>query len=162
MSLQSSAKAIMDVTDPMRSYWSVILSTGSEINERSVLWDFRKGGLRPIDWSLDLVSTSDILKIKEVTLNCPDGQKATLQIEESGTCFQLKIASMSILTGGSQVQAHIIGKVTDKVSGSCLCNIWDRELGLISFTSSVYDFGSWRDGVLPLKALNLDVLGLRL
>ncbi len=162
MSLQSSIQSVLNVTDPMRSFWSAKLNNDKEINEKSLIFDFRKGGLRPLDWSLDLVSTSDIMKIKELTLHCPDGRSATLHITEPGTVFQLKIASMSVLTGGSQIQAHLIGKITDKVTGACRCMIWDREMGLIQHKTSIYDFASWRPGVLPLKALSLDVLGLRM
>ena len=162
MGIQSSVAAIVNVTDPMRSYWSAVLLTGKEVNERGVVFDFRAGGLRPLDWSLDIVSTGDILKIKEISLHCPDGQAATLTIEEPGTVFQLKIASMGVLAGVRQIQGHLIGKVVDKESGACICKIWDREQGLIDFTTSVYAFASWRPGVLPLGALSLNVLGLRL
>jgi hypothetical protein len=162
MGIRSSMRSIVDVTDPMRSYWSLVLASGKSVSEQSLIFDLRAGGLRPLDWSLDMVSTGDIYKIRTLTLHCPNRQSATLTIEEPGTVFQLKIASMSVLSAGSRVQSHLIGKVVDKEQGLCRCHIWDRELGLIDFTSSVYRFGSWRPGVLPLGALSLDVLGLRL
>jgi len=132
------------------------------ITERDVVFGIAYGGLRPIDWSLDVVSTGDIYKIKEVSLHCPNGQIASLAIEEPGTVFQLKIASLGTMTGMRTVQSHLIGKVMDKLSGACDCYIWDRQLGLILFHSSVYAFGAWRAGVLPLGRLSADVLGLRL
>jgi hypothetical protein len=162
MGIQSSFQSILNVTDPLRSYWSIKLLSGKEVSERSVLLDLRAGGLRPIDWSLDIVSTGDIYKIKEVSLRCPDGQVARFDVDEPGTIFQLKIASQSVLAGGKIQECQMIGKVADKESGACMCKIWDRQQGLIHFTSSVYQFGTWRDGVLPLGRLSLDVLGLRL
>jgi hypothetical protein len=162
MGVRSSVLALLTVTDPTHSYWTCTLSSGRVITERDVIFGMLHGGLRPIDWSLDVVSTGDIYKIREVSLHCPDGRIATHTIEEPGTCFQLKIASLGTMSGRRTVQSHLIGKVTDKESGLCDCYIWDRQLGLIVFHSSVYACGSWRAGVLPLGCLSADVLGLRL
>jgi hypothetical protein len=162
MGIQSSMQSLLTVTDKERSFWSLMLASGKELQEHSLVFDFRRGGLRVLDWSLDLVSTGDILKIKELRLHCPDRQVLSLIIEEPGTAFQLKIASMTVLAAGMYMQAHVIGKVLDKESGACVCKVWDREMGAFTFTSSVYAFASWRPGIVPLGALSLDVLGLRL
>ena len=162
MSIQSSLHAIVKNTDPTRSYWSADLTNGKTLSELALIFDLRAGGLRAMDWSLDLVSTGDSDKIRDVSLHCPDGQVASLAIEEPGTAFQLKIASLSILQGSKQVEAHVIGKVTNKVNGGCFCFVYDRQEGLICHATSVYNFTTWRPGVLPLGALNLHVLGVRL
>lgn len=161
MGIGSSLQSIIRVTDPARSYWSVRLSTGKMLSEQGVLVDRAAGGLRPIDWSLDLVSTGDIFKIVEVMLTCPNGQRAWLTIEEPGTVFQLKIATITVFGADHQVKCQLIGKVVNKESGLCFCWIWDQRLGLIERANNIYRFESWRDGILPLGALSLDVLGLR-
>lgn len=162
MGIQSSLLTVVKSLRPLGSWWTCELSTGRILSERSTLWDFRAGGLRALDWSLDLVSTGDILKVKEVTLHCPDGQVVTFTIKEPGTVFQLKIATMHILVAGKQEECHLIGKVVDKASGACVCAVWDRQEGLVEYASNVYAFGTWRPGILPLGKLDQDVLGLRL
>lgn len=61
------------------------------------------------------------------------------------------------------VEAQIIGRVTDKVNGLCEGYIWDRVNGLMGYEDvSINDFPSWREGLMPPGALNLDALGVRL
>lgn len=163
MGLYSSVQTIAQSLNPLRSYWTCRLTTGKELDERGMIFDLRAGGLRPLDWSLDLVSTGDIRRIRELTLHCPDGKYDSLGIDEPGTCFQLKVASMHMLgAGGRQVECQLIGKVLNKENGSCTCRIWDRVYGLLHYDTTIYDFGSWRVGITPLGKLSLDVLGLRL
>ncbi len=162
MGIQSSILTVVKALHPLSSWWTCELSTGRILSERTAIWDMRAGGLRALDWSLDLVSAGDILKIKTVSLHCPDERVVTFLIEEPGTVFQLKIATMHMLVAGKQEECQLIGKVIDKVSGACTCAVWDRQDGLIEYASNVYAFGTWRPGILPLGKLSLDVLGLRL
>lgn len=168
-----------------RSYWAVKLKNGQWLSEARLTYD--KGSFRHFDWSNDLVATGDVLKIKELWLLCPPnkfsplGNTARLVIEEPGTAFQFKVghADSNIAATWKTVQGHIIGKVTNKIAGSCDCFIYDPiQQGLITpdtkmfdqsgqlvfaGKTSVYDFHSWRPGsIAPLGALELKTLGVRL
>ncbi len=160
MSVQSSIQAIQQVINPDKSYWKVVLTSGKELSENKLVLDFRRGGYRPIDWALDLNTTGDLLKIKELYLICPNGQQQMLQITEPGTAFQFKRKSVDIF--GPVLEAQGIGRVTDKETGACECWIWDIQLGLIPYKSTVTNFGIWREGLMPIKDLSQDVMGLRL
>lgn len=158
--------------------------------------DLVKGGNRFFDWTLDLVANGDVLKITELWLLCPPsqtsplGNTARLNIEEPGTAFQLKIATVdsSVVESSRTMQAHIIGKVTNKETGDCDCYIWDavqdglctpetmiydvatvdhikRDVNgnpLFAGKANIYNFHSWRDSIAPLGRLGLDALGIRL
>lgn len=178
-----------------RSYWAVKLSTGDWLCEARVTTDPLHGRERHFDWTLDLVATGDVLKIKELWLLCPPsktsplGNTARLDISEPGTAFQFKIATAdsSIASPATRtLQAHIIGKVTDKLTGACECYIYDPvEDGMITPETQIYDpiqgrrkdenghpvyagrtnvysFHSWRPGLAPPGLLHLDRLGVRL
>src|SRR5438045_1897656 len=85
--------------------WAVKLSTGKFLSERDMVWDSlqREHGAdgifptrpnkRPFDWTLDLVQTGDVRKIRELWLVCPPnphspfGNTARLPIVEPGTAF---------------------------------------------------------------------------
>src|SRR5690349_19255980 len=97
MGIATSLYAIGDAIDPRLSYWSCLLTTGKRWNERQLVPTLIKGqrGLRRLDWALDLVSTGDIKRIKEITLHCPDGRTAVLEIPESGTAFQFKTKALN-------------------------------------------------------------------
>src|SRR5579859_3897166 len=128
MGIASSLNAIGDAIDPRLSYWSVLLNTGRRWSERQLLPTFRQGqrGLRRLDWGDDLVSTGDIFRIKELTLHCPDGRQATLEITERGTAFQFKTRSLHMIgAGGTPLEYQVIGRVIDKASGRCEAFIWD-------------------------------------
>ncbi len=130
---------------------------------------------RPFDWTLDLVATGDIKKIAELWLLCPPtkesplGECAKLPIVEPGTAFQLKVGFLNT-TGGTGVDtredraAQVIGRVDDKETGECTCFIYDSEMRKLStpWHSTIYAFGTWRDGIAPLGRLSPDVLGLSL
>lgn len=177
-----------------RSYWAVKLNNNTWQCETKIVYD--KGVFRYFDWSNDLVATSDVLKIKELWLLCPPnrhspmGNTARLFIEEPGTAFQFKIgmADSNITRTYKSMQAHIIGKVTNKETGACECFIWDpiqgglltpqtlifdsvkKELvkypdGSLAYAgkTSVYSFHSWKPGsIAPLGPLHLPTLGVRL
>jgi len=171
----SSLNAIQSVINPNKSLWSVVLTTGKIITEDQLVLDFCRGGYRQIDWALDLNSTGDLLKIKELWLVTPGGHRTVyqngverpivLQITEPGTAFQFKYGCRDFLGGvGQSVEAQCIGKITDKDTGNCECWIWDRVQGLIEYKSNINNFGMWRknSGLMPLTKLSHDVTGLRL
>lgn len=171
----SSLNAIQTVLNPNKSKWEVVLTTGKTITEDQLVLDIRRGGYRQIDWALDLNTTGDLLKIKELWLITPGGHRTVhrgaseipivLQITEPGTAFQFKHTNHDFLGGsGRIIEAQCIGKITDKDTGDCQCWIWDRVLGLIEYKSNVNNFGMWRknSGLMPLTKLSHDVTGLRL
>lgn len=162
------------------AFWAVKMQDGRFLSERDTVRDgnllegdlpLHRASKRPLDWTLDLVSTGDVLKIKELWLLCPPslgnplGQTARLPIVEPGTAFQFKVGYVDGNPGGTlRSRAHqLIGRVIDKESGTCECFLWDvglQKLGM--WNTSVYDFQSWRPEVAHVGALALDVLGLRL
>lgn len=161
------------VVDPRLSYWEVVLTTGKVLSENNLVFDFRRAGYRQIDWALDLNTSGDILKIRELWLVTPGGHRTTLRggaerpimfsIKDAGTAFQFKHAMFDSLGGsGRHVEAQCIGRVTNKETGDCECWIWDRVLGLIEYKSNINNFGSWRSGLMPLTKLSTNVIGLRL
>lgn len=147
------------------SHWKVVLTTGKELTEHQLVLDIKNARMRRIDWALDLNSTGDMKKIKELWLICPDGQKRVLKSEESGTLFQFKYGLRDFLGAyGQSMEAQIIGKITNKEEGTCFCYIWDKDQGLIEYTSSIYSFGMWKvnSGLIPLTKLGQDVIGTTL
>ena len=169
MSIATSFHALQTARNPSISHWKVVLTSGKELTENKLVWDLRRGGSRQIDWTLDLNSTGDIKRIKELWLVCPDGQQVMLSITEPGTAFQFKHANRDFLGATGQViEAQCIGKVTDKATGGCECWIWDRELGLVHYFSNIgigdKTFGSWRpnSGMIPPQRLSQEVMGLQL
>lgn len=170
MGVATSLYAIGDVLDPRVAYWSLVLITGKEWSERSLVLTNHKGqkGMRKLDWGDDIVSTGDIHKIKELSLNCPDGRKATLEISQDMPAFQFKTKSLEMMgAGGNDLEFQVIGRVIDKASGRCECFAWDYrpkpgELNLVAYKTSIYQFGAWRDTVTPIGALGLEVQGFKL
>lgn len=170
MGIATSLLALSEALDPRLAFWSVLLSTGKEWSEHSLVASNIKGqrGMRKLDWALDLVSTGDIHRIRELCLHCPDGRKAVLEITPDMPPFQFKTKSMNMLgAGDTNMEFQVIGRVIDKASGRCECFVWDYrpEPGqnqLIAYKTSVYHFGSWRASLTPLGALGLDVQGFQL
>ena len=170
MGIATSLYAIGDAIDPRTAYWSVLLTNGREYDEHHLVYSNVKGqkGVRKLDWALDIVSTGDIHKIKELTLHCPDGRKAVLEISEDMPAFQFKTKSLDMLgAGGNGLEFQVIGRVIDKASGRCECFVWDYrpkpgEQNLVAYKSSVYNFGAWRDTITPIGALGLEVQGFRI
>lgn len=154
-----------------RSYWAVKLSTGKWCCELDTRFEPRLGQSRPFDWTLDLVDTEDIHKVKELWLFCPPGpgnpmgSTARLPITEPGTAFQFKVASLHALGANNRgVESQIIGRVEDKETQRCTCFIWDAPLRAMStpYETTLQHFGSWREGIAPIGALSHTVLGLEL
>src|SRR6266851_2902489 len=161
MSLATSFNAIGDAIDPRLAYWSVLLRSGKEWSERSLIPIFTRGqrGVRKLDWALDLVSSGDIHKLKEVRLHCPDGRTATLEITPDMPAFQFKTKALDMIGAyGTNLEYHVIGRVIDKVTGRCECFIWDYrpepgQPNLIAYKSRITAFGGWRNTVTPIGAL---------
>lgn len=150
------------------AHWRVVLTTGKKLTKHQVVWDQMLGRERELDWTLDLLSTGDILKIKELHLVYPGLLRfARLKITEPGTAFQFcrQIHGMDPCSGEviDRVEAQIIGRVFDKVNGLCQGYIWDRVQGLLQYTDvDINDFPSWRPGLMAPGKLSLEVLGVRL
>ncbi len=153
------------------SYWRVVFDTGRTLSERDQVAD--PGiGRRPADWTLDLVTTGDILRVRELHLIYPGlfTRPAVLRIGEPGTAFEFKTGGLIVEGDGTQsrqIFAQVIGRVDDKASGDCTCWIWDYKLGLLQYHSNIglgdRWFGTWDPGrIAPTKTFNLEVLGLRL
>ena len=171
MSVATSLYAIGDAIDPRIAYWSVLLTTGKRRYERELIPTLRAGqrGVRKLDWTLDLVSTGDVRRIKDLILHCPDGRNAVLEISEEGTAFQFKTAALDgLLTNGQRtMEFQAIGRITNKITGECECFIWDYrptigQPNLFKYTTTIFHFGSWRESLTPLGALGHEVQGFRL
>lgn len=170
MGIATSLYAVGNVIDPRLAYWSLVLTSGKEWSEHSLVGSLRKGqaGLRQLDWGDDIVSTGDVHRVKEITLHCPDGRTATLEIADGMEPFQFKTKSLDMIGyNGIGLEYMVIGRVVDKVSGRCECFVWDYrpkpgEPHLVAYKSSIYRFGGWRDTVTPIGALGLEVQGFRL
>ena len=178
-----------------RSYWAVRLITGEWLCEARIKTDASSGILQYFDWSNDLVATGDVRKIAQLWLLCPPsrtsplGNTAKLTITEPDTAFQFKVGTVDSIVAAStkSMQAHIIGRVTNKETGDCEVFIWDTyQQGLITPTTHIYDpltngykkdahgspiyagrtnvyhFHSWREGISPLGRLELRTLGVRI
>lgn len=148
------------------AYWRVILSTGKTINGYEKRPGLKLNEERPIDWCLDLVSTGDYLNIRELQLVYPGLMRhVSLKITEPGTAFAFlrQVHGVDLTTGRpiDRVESIVVGKVYDKVNGLAQGYIWDRVQGLMGYEDvSVYDFGSWRPGLIPSGRLSLERLGL--
>ena len=170
MGIATSLYAIGDAIDPRLAYWSVLLSTGRQWSEHTLLPTWQAGwrGVRKLDWALDIVATGDIHNIRELALHCPDGRKVILEITEDMPAFQFKTKSMDVFgDAGTNLEFQVIGRVIDKATGRCECFAWDYrpkpgEQHLVAYKSSIYRFGAWRDTVTPIGALGLEVQGFRL
>lgn len=129
-----------------RSFWAVKLKDPDAwMCEARVVTDIARGEERLFDWSLDLVATGDVLRVKELWLFCPPsitsplGNTARLTITDPGTAFQFKVGTAHA-NGIRQVEAHIIGRVLEKEEGSCECFIWDTaQNGLITPNTPIWD-----------------------
>jgi hypothetical protein len=160
-----------------RAYWAARLRSGigkddywlSEIDNRQFFLG-KHAAPRTYDWTLDLVATGDLLRIKELWMICPPGEvspkgnTATLYFDskggEAGMAFHFNVA---IMTQGGRVDHKVIGKVTDRATGDCECFVWDDEIKGMSavYKTNVNNFASWRPGVAPIGRLSHEVVGLR-
>lgn len=138
-------------------------------------------GRRRLDWTLDIVSTGDWRKIKELWLFCPPtplnpaGNTARLPIVMPGTAFQFKVATFDsvIVEGRRSVQAQIIGRVNDVETGDCECMVFDYVLQalVVEWSGNIGlnghpGLGTWRPNIpgkptiTPIGRLNLPVCGI--
>ena|SRR2546421_5542732 len=185
MSFHTSLTTIGEVLRPQRPWWKVVLTTGKEVSEHDVVF---RDGIRPVDWTLDLISTGDIYKVTEIWLMFPqelsyhtrvergnpiqqriNGKvgSAVIPIKERGCVFQMKVKTLDRFMGkgADTFECQIVGAVGDKETGECHCYIWDRVMGLIAYKSTVYNppgFGTWRDGIAPINNISHAVVGLDL
>jgi len=170
MGIATSLYSLANVIDPRLAYWSLVLRSGKEWSEHSLVGTWRQGqkGVRQLDWGEDIVSSGDVHRVKEITLHCPDGRTATLEIADGMEPFQFKTKSLDMIgAGGMPLEFQVIGRVIDKVTGRCECFAWDYrpkpgEPNLVAYKSNIYRFGGWRDTVTPLGALGIEVQGFRL
>lgn len=154
------------------AFWAIKLSNNKFQTERDIIRDGNwPTGRRPFDWTLDLVASGDIRRVKELWLICPPnpgnplGQTAKLPIIEPGTAFQFKVGFVdgSIAVTQQSRASQLIGRVTDKATGDCECFVWDCGLRVLgTWNSNVYRMGSWRHDIGDLGLLAFDVLGLSL
>ena len=153
------------------AFWAVKFKNDKWVSELDVVSDEGHGGKRLLDWTLDLVTTGDVTRIKQLWLFCPPnkrnrfGQTAWHNITEDGTAFQLKI---STLEGFGDMmlsrKSILIGKVYNKETGAALAHMWDedqRQL-YVEWATNVYHIGTWRDGILPHGPVSFPVMGLDL
>jgi hypothetical protein len=149
-----------------RCYWAVKLTNDKWLCELDTIPDLRTGTQRELDWTLDIVGSGDIGRIRELWMFCPKsltsplGNTATLRFTEPRTAFVLKRGSVSMFH--RTMDYLIIGKVLDKYTGDCECFIWDDRLRGMSapYYTNVSNFAAWRAGVLPIGRLSYEVLGL--
>ncbi len=152
------------------AYWAAKLRNPDQwLSEVDGRVNFIGAAYRPYDWTMDLVTTGDILRIAELWMFCPrnqlspEGNTARIPFsqEESGTAFMFNVARVMM---EHRVDHKIIGKVTDRDSGDCVCFIWDDLYKVMSspFYTNVNKFASWREGVAPIGQLSHEVIGLRL
>lgn len=152
-----------------RSYWAVRLNNDRWLCEIDPKVNLLTGEKRELGWYDDVVSNGDVLKIRELWLFCPRspghplGQTARLDIHEPGTAFNLNGRALAI-GGNLKYQTHqIIGRVDDKLNGTCTMYVWDHlQKQLYLGQNCVYNFQGWREGVAPLGMLAINNMGLRL
>jgi hypothetical protein len=181
MNIKTSLATVANAVKPQRPWWECTLTTGKTISERGFVL---RDGIKPVDWSLDLVTTGDIFKVKEIWLMFPNDltqvtciekgndihqvqqgkfSSAVLPVKERGCVFQMKIKTLDGFGANtSTFECQIIGAVGNKETGDCHCYIWDRELGLVAYKTSIYNFGSWREGIAPINNISHSVVGLNL
>ena len=153
------------------SFWKVTLQSGRTLSELDVVSipvidakdPEKKWFVRRYEWLEDLIGSSDIRNVKEVMLCTPKGVFG-LKITEPYTVFQLSRGTASLLEGERHKNAQIIGRVDDKDTGASTAYVWDvQEQEAYQVTFSIHDgFPAWREGVIPVGALNLKAMDVRL
>jgi hypothetical protein len=144
------------------------MRSGKEFSELDKSFDLLRG-TRPVDWALDIVGSGDNGKqsdgqarIEELYLCTPQGE-VSLSISEPYTAFQLKRGTMDLLGWNRIIQAQIIGRLDDSETGRCTAYIWDvQEQRLYGeWQTYITNFAAWREGIIPIGALNLEPIGLK-
>lgn len=172
-----------------QSYWKVLFTSGKTLSELDTKLDTKlaivreldfqaMGGrfpqvpafdptknmtTRKVEWLEDVVASGDAAHIKELILCTPQGD-AHLPVVEPYSAFQFKRGTISMFGGERLLQAQVIGVVTDKETGECTASIWDvNEQKLYEdFQTTLFNFGSWREGAIAPGALNYEMMGIRL
>jgi hypothetical protein len=153
---------------PTESYWKVQLDNGNELSELDscvVAIDGERVRVRRLEWLEDLIGSGDLRHVRSVQLCTPAGSR-TLNVTEPYTVFQFSRGMFGLdpVSGQMSRQKHaqVIGVITDKELGTCQFVAWDVQLQRIyEGVTTVHDFGSWREGMHPIGALNITVMDLR-
>jgi hypothetical protein len=121
------------------------------------------------DWTMDLVTTGDVLRIEELWLFCPrstavpQGSSAVLRFspDDAGTAFHFNVTKMS---EAGRIDSKIIGKVINRETHECIYHVWDGQLNILypPMRTNINDFQAWRPGIAHLGAMSHEVIGLRL
>lgn len=155
-----------------RAYWAARLDNNEWICEARLHIDLYKGTERHFEWYEDLVCNGDCMRVRELWLLCPPntlspgGNTARLPIPEPGTAFNFKVASVSsnLVETWKTQEAHVIGRVDNKITGDCTCFIWDERYKMLCapFQSNIHNFGTWRESLPPRGPLAYEKLGVKL
>ena len=148
------------------SFWAARFLNGKVISERDMTSDHN--GKRPIDWTLDLVTTGDILKVTELWLITPANVNPFAHIPRlvvtiPGSIFQFKIANLDAIGAwGNTRVAQVIGMVTNLDTGDCIIMAYDEELKRLipPYQTNVQRIQPWRDGLAPVMHISTPVLGM--
>lgn len=143
--------------------WKDVIQGGEEDNHKTyevtVPWSNADECIAMLRSDKKKAAFKSTLQVKYVEKK----QHEMLKIDENYTAFQFKHRTKEFFNSTfTTLEAQCIGRVTNKESGDCECYIWDRFLGIIFYKSNIYNFGSWRQGLIPLKDLSHEVIGIRL
>jgi hypothetical protein len=121
------------------------------------------------DWTLDVVTTNDVLRIEELWLFCPktptapQGSTGVLRFrqEDKGTAFHFNVSKMS---QNGRVDCKIIGQVINRATTECIFHVWDGQTYQFypHRRTTVNNFQAWREGIADLGAMSHEIIGLRL
>ena len=131
--------------------------------------------MRRLEWKEDLIDSGDIKHVKEIHLHTPVGVART-HVGEEYTGFQFSRGTSALLTGERIKNLQVIGAVLDKDSGECTFALWDYQVQKLFVDTlwgaekkeeyrgynSVRDWKAWRDGVIPIGALNIRAMDVRI
>lgn len=148
-------------TYPASSYWEVELASGKVLSERQLCGN-GQDGMRPIDWTFDLISTGDIRSVTRISLCTPVG-KYSLSICYPQRAFAFKRARATFSDPlQNTMLAQIIGRIEDPASGLCRVFIWDTQTKQLyaDRVTSIYNFAAWRSGVMAPGRLSPAILGV--
>lgn len=147
------------------TFWRATLTSGKTLTEGQPSFDFLRG-TRSVDWYLDIVGNGDCRRIENLTLCTPEGDFTLVSLHvppEPCSFFQFKRGTKQLLTGGNVANAHIVGRVDDKSTGECTAIIWDnQERRVYTHSTNIHRFSAWREGIIPIGALNYVAMGVTL
>lgn len=102
--------------------------------------------------------------LRQLKLVCPNGQVGELTATTDRRFFQIKIGYIKVTSPGTdaplttepQCEAHVIGVVTDILSGASDCWAWEvQEKRLIRFADNAYNLTYRGVGSQPLVTRQL-------